>query len=195
MARRNNWNRPGAVGLTFRSAVGIARGELRRLLPPADGLTLCPAMTCGANGVYQLGFEADVKGESRPVVVAMALVHRLTGEAIAEDYRPGLDEIRRAEWKKDVTTLVAMIRTHPHLSAPAASALVRIRSEWSERAVRQLLDVSEDGAVRGDVARALGQHGDPSVELLLRAYDSDEEEGMTWVARQALEDLRRRAPL
>jgi hypothetical protein len=87
---------------------------------------------------------------------------------------------------------VEFVRARSHLAAPAASALVRIRSAESELAVRRLIDREEGARVRDTVLRALGWHGDFSAELLLRAIAFDEGDGAAWTAKEALAQLTRR---
>jgi hypothetical protein len=193
MPRRQHWNRPIASGLSFKTATELARAELARLDPPADDLRLCPQATCGAIGHFQVGFEMAVDGEPDPVVAVLALVDRVTGEAIADDYRPVVRSIHRAELSKSVDALMRILGSNLHVANLAGSALVRIRSEESERAVRTVLDRTGDSWVRGVLVRALGLHGDFSVELLLRVIAEDDDDGLQWAARSALETLATRS--
>ncbi len=182
MSRRNDWGR-GKPAIPHARAVEIARAVMARLEPSAETLALHFTGTGG--GCYELHF-----GKDEAIVVA--LVDRTSGEAIVDDLRPLLALIGRAEWGRRVPELERILRVQPELATAAAAAIVRIRSEESEGAVRRMLAPSERREVRGVMIMAVACHADFSAELLLRAIENDEDDPFHWDAEEALRVLRSR---
>ena len=130
-----------------------------------------------------------IRGD-RKVAAMLVLVDGGSGETLTEDLRPMLSAVREVERRRDHAAMQTMLH-RPSSRVAASRALVRCRTEATEKIVRAIALTRGRSDLRSDLIAALGDYGDFSAELLLRACAADGDP-LHWEAVAALEVLVKR---